>query len=64
LNGTWPNSGNPATGANEMYQDNDMKANIVPSHSFFTFGTISCTTNFGASSFAHTPPTGYSGWTT
>jgi surface protein len=61
VNGTWPYSGNPATGANEMYQDNDMMTDMMPSHSWYEGGT--CTTNFGATAFTYTKPSGFSGWT-
>lgn len=54
-NGTWPNAGNPATGANPAQSiSSDTYYPMFGANSGGTF-----TVNFGASEFAYTPPIGY-----
>jgi len=56
-NGTWDNSGNPATGANPIY------SGLTNGPYFFggwTYNTSDIVTfNFGQRAFAYTPPTGF-----
>ena len=60
-NGTWQASGNPATGANPMY-DNFLAYSTIkqwhPSWHSFKNGNVA-SFNFGQRAFAHTPPTGF-----
>ena len=60
-NGTWQASGNPATGANPMY-DNFLAYSTDkqwhPSFHSFQNGAVA-SFNFGQRAFAHTVPTGY-----
>jgi hypothetical protein len=56
-NGSWPNSGNPATGANEAY------SSIPAGYGWFPHSTeynnSDTTANFGQKSFTYTVPTGF-----
>jgi len=60
-NGTWQASGNPATGANPMY-DNFLAYSTIkqwhPSWHSFKNGNVA-SFNFGQRAFTHTVPTGY-----
>ena len=60
--GTYPNSGNPATGANEMYSG--ISGTFFPFLSTQGGGTKQATTNFGQSSFTTSAPTGFEPWNT
>ena len=55
--GTYPNSGNPATGSNEMYSG--ISGTVFPFLSTQGSGTKQATTNFGQSSFTTSAPTGF-----
>ena len=55
--GTYPNSGNPATGSNEMYSG--ISGTVFPFLSTQGSGTKQATTNFGQTGFITTPPTGF-----
>ena len=55
LNGTWFNSGNPATGANANYSN--LSGSIAPAVGTYSSGAISV--NFGQRPFTYTPPSGY-----
>ena len=55
--GTYPNSGNPATGSNEMYSG--ISGTFFPFLSTQGGGTKQGTTNFGQSSFTTSAPTGF-----
>jgi hypothetical protein len=57
-NGTWFDSGNPATGANAAYSNVYCnKYDIVACQATHT--NVTNKVNFGQRSFAHTPPTGF-----
>ena len=60
--GTYPNSGNPATGANEMYSG--ISGTVFPFLSTQGGGTKQVTTNFGQSSFTTSAPSGFEPWNT
>lgn len=61
-NGTWYGGGNPATGVNATFSDILASDIIKPYFYEGSFAVVaSGTFNFGASAFAHTPPTGFSG---
>lgn len=57
-NGTWQASGDPAAGTNAAYTG--LTGTIYPMMGQFTQNDVA-TTNFGASAFTYTPPTGFSG---
>jgi len=64
VNGTWVNSGNPATGANPGVAASGATINVtIPSDTWFfasgTTATSGCSANFGQQPFAYTPPTGF-----
>lgn len=63
INGTWYNSGDPANGTNPV---GTWTAAIGESLApwYGCINTTSETFNFGASAFAHTPPTGFNAWNT
>ena len=52
--GTWAGSGNPAGGSGEAYSN--LPNQVMPFQSLYS---DSATYNFGATDFAHTPPTGF-----
>jgi hypothetical protein len=57
-NGTWVNSGNPATGANASYSNmNAQKQDLVACQ--VTHSNATNKVNFGQRAFAYTPPTGF-----
>ena len=57
-NGTWDNSGNPATGANPAFTG--ISGSFYPAfQSGYSAATM--TANFGATAFTYTPPSGFSG---
>jgi hypothetical protein len=61
-NGTWFGSGDPAAGTNAAFSS--VSGTLYP-HWYTSsagFGGINATINFGASAFAYTVPTGFSGW--
>ena len=60
--GTYPNSGNPATGSNEMYSG--ISGTFFPFLSTQGGGTKQGTTNFGQSSFTTSAPSGFEPWNT
>ena len=57
-NGTWPLSGDPATGANPL--DDDLPAGLFPSVTL-RIQSATLTANFGQSAFTYTPPSGFVG---
>ena len=57
LNGTWLNSGNPASGTGASFTDRDF-ANYTPLFSDANTDAA-YTANFGARPFAYTPPSGF-----
>ena len=64
VNGTWVNSGNPATGTNPGVAASGATINItLPSTTYFfasgTSVTNGCSANFGQQPFTYTPPTGF-----
>jgi len=63
INGTWYNSGDPANGTNPV---GTWTAAIGESLApwYGCINTTSETFNFGATSFAYTPPTGFNAWNT
>ena len=52
--GTWAGSANPATGSNPAFSN--LSGQLMP---YQTIYADSATYNFGATAFAHTPPTGF-----
>ena len=58
VNGTWSNSGNPATGANPVYS-NLSGYTIAPAVGWGNSTVISFSFNFGQRAFAYTAPSGY-----
>lgn len=58
-NNTWLGSGDPAAGTNPAYTG--LSGVLYPAWSGYDAGEID-TFNFGGSSWAYTPPTGFSGW--
>lgn len=59
-NGTWFASGDPAAGTNEAFSN--LADWLYPAVSGGSGSNV--TANFGASAFAHTPPSGFSAWDT
>ena len=64
VNGTWVNSGNPATGTNPGVAASGATINItLPATTYFfasgTSVTNGCSANFGQQPFTYTPPTGF-----
>jgi hypothetical protein len=64
VNGTWVNSGNPATGANPGVAASGATINVTLATTtyFFASGTSvtnGCSANFGQQPFTYTPPTGF-----
>jgi hypothetical protein len=57
--GTWANSGNPATGANPAFTG--ITGTIYPMGYVYNSGDY-FTCNFGSTAFNYTPPTGFYGW--
>ena len=60
--GTYPNSGDPAAGSNEMYSG--ISGTVFPFLSTQGGGTKQVTTNFGQSSFTTSAPSGFEPWNT
>ncbi len=62
-NGTWIESGDPASGSNPFGSNVDTGTDIYP-HGTARGGAPSdfATYNFGAAGFAYAPPTGFSAW--
>ena len=64
VNGTWVNSGNPATGTNPGVAASGATINVaLPTTTYFfasgTSVTNGCSANFGQQPFTYTPPTGF-----
>ena len=57
LNGVWSSSGDPAAGTNAAYSD--LSGTVYPVFSGLVNFNNTVTVNFGASAFAHIPPTGF-----
>ena len=57
-NGTWMSSGNPATGANPAMTG--VTGTLMPLLS--NYNSCTNTTNFGATPYTYTPPTGFGNW--
>lgn len=55
-NGTWQNSGNPATGANPAYSG--LTGTLYPANGYLVTPAVA-TTNFGASAFTYGVPSGF-----
>ena len=60
--GTYPNSGDPAAGSNEMYSG--ISGTVFPFLSTQGSGTKQATANFGQSSFNTSAPSGFEPWNT
>ena len=60
--GTYPNSGDPAAGSNEMYSG--ISGTVFPFLSTQGGGTKQATANFGQSSFTTSAPSGFEPWNT
>ena len=60
-NGTWQNSGNPATGTNPIFTGLSGSFNFASGiTTAVATVTVSCDWNFGQRPFSYTPPSGYS----
>jgi hypothetical protein len=64
VNGTWINSGNPATGTNPGVAASGATINVtLPSNTWFfgsgTSGQNGCSANFGQQPWTYTPPSGF-----